>query len=174
MRSVRASLCRLSRRIGLASECRSLYCAIVPAPLQNVPIFAGLNEAALNLLWERAKEVKAAAGEIVVREGESGNRLFVVGEGQVRVCKHFGHGDEVELAKLAPGNFFGEMCILETLPRSATVQALTDTTLYSLTSLVFYHLYESMPAQHSILVLNIARDVSRRLRHLDEAFAARH
>jgi CRP-like cAMP-binding protein len=146
----------------------------VPAALQNVPIFAGLNEAALNLLWDRAKEVKAPAGEVVVREGETGNRLFVVGKGQVRVCKHFGQVGEVELAKLAPGNFFGEMCILETLPRSATVQAITDATLYTLTSLSFYHLYEQMPAQHSILVLNIARDISRRLRHLDEAFAARH
>ncbi len=144
------------------------------AAIQNVPIFAGLNEAALSLLWERAKEVKAAAGEVVVREGETGNRLFVVGEGLVRVCKQFGQPDEVELAKLSPGNFFGEMCILETLPRSASVQAVTDTTLYSLTSLVFYNLYEAMPAQHSILVLNIARDVSRRLRHLDEVFAARH
>jgi len=146
----------------------------VRAALQNVPIFAGLNEAALNLLWDRAKEVKAPAGELVVREGETGNRLFVVGEGQVRVCKHFGQPGEVELAKLAPGNFFGEMCILETLPRSATVQAITDATLYTLTSLAFYHLYEAMPAQHSILILNIARDVSRRLRHLDEVFAARH
>jgi CRP-like cAMP-binding protein len=146
----------------------------VPAALQNVPIFAGLNDAALNMLWDHAKEVKASAGGIVVREGETGNRLFVVGEGQVRVCKHFGQSGEVELAKLAPGNFFGEMCILETLPRSATVQAITNATLYTLTSLSFYHLYEQMPAQHSILVLNIARDVSRRLRHLDEAFAARH
>lgn len=146
----------------------------MPAPLQNVPIFAGLNEAALNLLWERAKEIKMPAGDVVVREGEAGNRLFVVGEGQVRVCKHFGQPGEVELAQLAPRNFFGEMCILETLPRSATVQAITDATLYSLNSLAFYHLYEAMPAQHSILVLNIARDVSRRLRRLDEVFAARH
>ncbi len=144
------------------------------AAVQNVPIFAGLNEAALNLLWERATEIKAAAGSVVVREGEAGNRLFVVGEGMVRVCKHFGQPGEIELAKLAPGNFFGEMCILETLPRSATVQAISDSTVYSLSSLTFYHLYESMPAQHSILVLNIARDVSRRLRHLDEIFAARH
>lgn len=144
------------------------------AALQNVPIFAGLNEAALNLLWERATEIKAAAGAVVVREGEAGNRLFIVGEGLVRVCKHFGQPDELELARLAPGNFFGEMCILETLPRSATVQAVAEATLYSLSSLAFYHLYESIPAQHSILVLNIARDVSRRLRHLDEVFAARH
>ena len=144
------------------------------AALQNVPIFAGLNETALNLLWERAKEIKASTGDVIVREGETGNRLFIVGEGLVKVCKNFGQPDEIELAKLAPGNFFGEMCILETLPRSATVQAVIDTTLYSLTSLAFYHLYETMPAQHSILVLNIARDVSRRLRHLDEVFAARH
>jgi CRP/FNR family cyclic AMP-dependent transcriptional regulator len=146
----------------------------VRAALQNVPIFAGLNEAALNLLWERATEIKAAAGAVLVREGEAGNRLFIVGEGLVRVCKHFGQPDELELARLAPGNFFGEMCILETLPRSATVQAVAEATLYSLSSLAFYHLYESIPAQHSILVLNIARDVSRRLRHLDEVFAARH
>lgn len=144
------------------------------AAVQNVPIFAGLNEAALTLLWERATEIKAAAGSVVVREGEAGNRLFVVGEGMVRVCKHFGQPGEIELARLAPGNFFGEMCILETLPRSATVQAISDSTVYALSSLTFYHLYESMPAQHSILVLNIARDVSRRLRHLDEIFAARH
>ena len=103
-----------------------------------------------------------------------GNRFFLVGEGLVRVCKHLGLPHEVELARLSPGDFFGEMCILETLPRSATVQAVIDTTVYSLTSLNFYHLYQAMPAQYSILVVNIARDLSRRLRHLDEVFAAKH
>ena len=142
--------------------------------LQNVPILAGLDQAALDLLWERALESKAAAGSVIVREGDTGNRFFLVGKGSVRVCKNFGRSDEIELARMGPGDFFGEMCILETLPRSASVQAVVDTTLYSLTSLAFYHLYEAMPGQHSILVVNIARDLSRRLRHLDEIFAARH
>jgi len=66
------------------------------------------------------------------------------------------------------------MCILETLPRSATVQATEDATLYSLSSIVFYQLYESLPRQYGILLVNIARDLSRRLRHLDEVFAGRH
>ena len=92
----------------------------------------------------------------------------------MRVCKYVGQPNEVELGRFGPGDFFGEMCILETLPRSATVHAISDTTLYSLNSLTFYHLYEALPRQHSILILNIARDLSRRLRHLDELFAARH
>lgn len=142
--------------------------------LQNVPILAGLDESALNMLWQSAVESKAAPGTVIVREGDVGNRFFLVGEGLVRVCKHLGLPHEVELARFSPGDFFGEMCILETLPRCATVQAVIDTTVYSLTSLNFYHLYQAMPAQYSILVVNIARDLSRRLRHLDEVFAAKH
>ena len=144
------------------------------AMLQNVPILAGLAEPAVAMLMERAVESKAPAGDVIIREGEAGNRFFLVAQGGVRVCRSFGKAEEVELARLGERDFFGEMCILETLPRSATVQAVVDTTLYSLTSITFYHLYQSMPDQYSILVLNIARDLSRRLRHLDDVFAARH
>jgi len=77
------------------------------------------------------------------------------------------------LARLGPHDFFGEMCILETLPRSASVQAITDTTAFALSSLDFLYLYEKLPAEYGILVLNLARDLSRRIRHLDEEFAAR-
>ncbi|MBI3875106.1 MAG: cyclic nucleotide-binding protein, partial [Verrucomicrobia bacterium] len=65
-------------------------------------------------------------------------------------------------------------CILETLPRVATVQAVTETHLLWMSSLAFLHLYERLPAQYGLLVLNIARDLSRRLRRLDERFAAKH
>jgi CRP-like cAMP-binding protein len=142
--------------------------------LQNVPILAGLDEPAVKMLLERAVESKVPAGGVIIREGEAGNRFFLVAQGSVRVCRSFDQPQEVELARLGERDFFGEMCILETLPRSATVQAVVDTTLFSLTAMTFYHLYQAMPSQYSILVLNIARDLSRRLRHLDEIFAARH
>src|SRR5437764_558756 len=100
--------------------------------LENVPILAGLDEVALSWLSKQVIESKAPAGSVIVREGEVGNRFYLVGEGLVRVGKHFGQPHEVELARLSTGDFFGEMCILETLPRSATVQAVTDTALYSL------------------------------------------
>jgi CRP-like cAMP-binding protein len=64
------------------------------------------------------------------------------------------------------------MCILETLPRAATVRAFEATSLDALSSMAFYELYRAMPEQYSILVLNIARDLSRRLRRLDEIYAA--
>ena len=142
--------------------------------LENVPILAGLDQVAVDQLWSSVTEATYPAGAVIVREGEVSNRFFLIAEGTVRVCRHFGQPDEVELARFGRCEFFGEMCILETLPRAATVQAVSDTTVVSLTSLAFYQLYQAMPAQHSILVLNIARDLSRRLRRLDEVFAARH
>src|SRR5436190_22155710 len=99
--------------------------------LQNVTILAGLDESAIVFLSGRVIEGKAPTGSVIVREGDVGNRFFFVGEGMVRVCKHFDQPDEVELTRLGKGDFFGEMCILETLPRCATVQAVTDTVVFS-------------------------------------------
>jgi len=146
----------------------------VRAKLQKVPIFAGLDEAAVDYLWERVTETRVAGGTVIVTEGELGNRFFLVGDGLVRVCRHLGQPNEIELGRIGVGDFFGEMCILETLPRSATVQAMADTTVYSLKSMAFYQLYQAMPAQYGILILNIARDLSRRLRVLHGVLDARH
>ena len=142
--------------------------------INSVSIFAGLDESALDILLAQAEETVVPSGQIIVREGDEGNRFYIIESGMVRVCKHYEEPDEVEFAVLSEGDFFGEMCILETLPRAATVQALTDATLYSFSSLAFLQVYEQMPKQYGILLLNIARDLSRRIRRLDEIFAARH
>lgn len=142
--------------------------------LVEVPIFAGLNDAALNLLLEKVQQTTVPAGTVIVREGEISKFFYVIGSGSVRVCKNFGGPHETELITLGPRDFFGEMCILEALPRAATVQAITETTYFGLSAMDFYHLYKKQPSQHALLVLNIARDLSRRLRHSDEIFAARH
>ncbi len=139
-----------------------------------MPVFTGLSEAALGLLAARVKELKLAAGALAVREGEPGNRFYVIDAGTVRVCKNFGRADEVELARLGLGQAFGEMSIVEPLVRSATVQALSEVVLLRLSSLDFLELYQTMPAEHSLLLLNIARELSRRLRRLDGVLAARH
>jgi CRP/FNR family transcriptional regulator, cyclic AMP receptor protein len=144
----------------------------VESPLGGVPIFAGLVDEALALLFKRAEAVTVNEGDVVVREGEAGSKFFLIKSGAVRVFKKLGSGEEVLLARLGARDFFGEMCILETLPRAASVQALEKSELVILPSTAFYHLYQARPDQYSILVLNIARDLSRRLRRLDEAYAA--
>lgn len=140
---------------------------------QGVPIFAGLSDEAIDLLVKHARELHVRPGEFIVNEGESGNRFYLIDKGEVRVVKQAGTSHEVVLAKLGPHDFFGEMCILETLPRSASVEAITEATVFALSSLDFLYLYEKLPSEYGILVLNLARDLSRRIRHLDEVFAAR-
>ena len=148
--------------------------AIDPDALRRITIFAGLSDDALACLVRKAEKLECQAGEVLVREGESGNRFFLVLAGEVQVLKRCKEGGETELARLGPGEFFGEMCVLETLPRVATVQTTVASTVLRLSALAFLELYESQPAQHSLLALNLARDLSRRLRRLDEVFAARH
>jgi len=139
-----------------------------------VPIFAGLDDKALKVFLEHAKKMVFADGDVIAPEGEANHSMYLIEAGAVRIIKNYNTTDAVVLAVLGPGEFFGEMCILETLPRSATGQALGQATVVSVASSAFYHLYQNMPGQYSILILNIARDLSRRLRHLDEVFAARH
>lgn len=137
------------------------------------PLFVGLTDPALELLSTRSQREIVSPICPIVMEGEPGNSMYLISSGIVRVCKNMGLPNETELAKLGDGDFFGEMCILETLPRSATVQTLTETNLISLTSIDFLHLYEEMPRDYSILLLNMARDLSRRLRNLSAKFANR-
>jgi CRP-like cAMP-binding protein len=139
-----------------------------------VPIFAGIEDKALEIFLDHATRIAAPDGTVIAREGEVNNCMYLIESGAVRIIKNFGAPEAVTLAVLGPGQFFGEMCILETLPRAASGQAVGPTALVRVASMAFYHLYQKMPAQHSILMLNIARDLSRRLRHLDEVFAARH
>lgn len=140
--------------------------------LRNLPVFAGLADAALDLLQTELREHRAAAGEVVVREGEPGNRMFLVAAGELRVCKGLGTERETEIARLGRLDFFGEMCIVETLGRSASVIAVTETSIFSLSSGTFFRLYSALPAEHGILLVNLARDLSRRLRRMDDLFAA--
>jgi len=138
----------------------------------QVRIFASLDEKALKFLAKHAHYSSLRALDVVVREGELGDRMFIIEKGEVRACRNFSRAGEKELARLGAGECFGEMCILDTLPRSATIQATGDSTLYSLDTVSLYELHVNYPSQFSVLVLNLARELSGRLRQLDKAFAA--
>ena len=142
--------------------------------LKSVPIFAGLDPLAVNIFLEQAEKLAFAPGGVIAREGEVSNSMFIIGKGSVRVVKHYGERNQTEIAVLREKDFFGEMCILEPAPRAATAEAIEQSIIFRIQSSAFHRLYKEMPAQYGILMLNISRDLSRRLRHLDEVFAARH
>lgn len=140
--------------------------------LESIPIFAGLNRVALAEIARSAGEAVFRAGEIIVREGEAGNRMFIIRSGQVEVIKHLAQPQQTVLAVLGPGNFLGEMSIIECVTRSASVRAVEDTVLFALKGIDLYRLFQGHPDQYALVILNIARDLSRRLRIVDEKFAA--
>jgi CRP-like cAMP-binding protein len=140
--------------------------------LRAVPVFAGVDEATFALLEQEARPRTVAVGECVVREGERGSSMYIIQEGRVEVVKRLGEPDEVVLAVLKTGDFFGEMSWVEPLVRAASVRAVEPTELRELKASALHHLYTASAEQFGIVVLNLARDLSRRLRRLDEAYAA--
>ena len=138
--------------------------------IRRLPVMAGLDEAALQFLAGLAGEEQHAAGGVIVREGERGDRVYFVRTGRVRVIKEPAGEPAVQLAEFGPGDFFGEMSLVESVVRSASVIATEPTRVFTLKSMDFYKLYRSRPDQYGIVVLNIARDLARRLRQLDEHF----
>jgi CRP/FNR family transcriptional regulator, cyclic AMP receptor protein len=140
--------------------------------LETIPIFAGLDAAAVSEISKAAEEASFQPGEIIVKEGEAGNRMFIIRSGRVEVAKNIAQPRETILAVLGPTDFLGEMSIIECVQRSASVRAIEETSLFTLKGTDLYRLYESRPDQYAIVILNIARDISRRLRAVDEKYAA--
>lgn len=136
--------------------------------LDQVPLLAGLNDAALTFIASNSADIHFKQGSVIFQEGDFGKEMYFVFSGEVQVIKNYQQPDQCLLAEIKPNHFFGEMCLLETLPRSATVITTAPTRLIRIASLTLLKLYEKSPQQYSLLVLNIARDLSRRVRTLNE------
>ena len=93
--------------------------------LERVDLFAGLNEAQVKTLKERSRVRSFAANTIVVNEGDEGSSLFVVQSGSLKAFLTDNNGREVTLSLLDPGDYFGELALLDDSPRSASVIAVT-------------------------------------------------
>ena len=141
--------------------------------LRATPVLTGLTVPALTLLAEEGVVHDYNAAELIVREDAEGHSFFILVEGDVEVIKHHDSPHAVLLATLHSRTFFGEMCVVDPVPRAATVRALSKVTAIEIKAATLYHLFRKMPDQYSIVLLNLARDMARRLRIIDEAFAAR-
>jgi CRP/FNR family transcriptional regulator, cyclic AMP receptor protein len=127
----------------------------VAAKLAMVPIFSGCSKRELALIARAAKEVAHKEDTVIAREGERGIGLFLILEGQCRISI----GGKTK-AKLGPGDFFGEVALLDGGPRTATVTALTPVKLVGITGWVF----RGLLMEHPSIALKTLEGVAGRLR----------
>jgi len=130
--------------------------------LGKVPLFSGLSQRELEAIVRAGKEVQHQEGHVIAREGDRGVGFFLVLSGEARVSRG-GKG----LAKLKPGDFFGEISLLDRGPRTATVTATTPIRLLGVTAWVFRGLLTEYPS----IALKLLEVVAARLRQVTKAQA---
>jgi CRP-like cAMP-binding protein len=127
--------------------------------LGECPLFGGVAPDDLRAIGDRALEVDFPADHVIARQGEIGTGFFVIIEGHVRVVRD---GDEI--ARLGPGDFFGEMSVIDGMPRVAQVATSDPTRCLALASWEF----ERLVLDHPTIGLAILRGLSARLRSRTE------
>lgn len=131
--------------------------------LRNVPLFSGLDEVELERLSHVAARRRAARGEQVVRAGESADALLVLLTGRAKVTNFDEEGREIILAWLGPGEFFGEMGLIDGSPRSASVVAVENCELLAIGKNEFQRCMQD----NFQVALKLMQILVRRLREAD-------
>jgi two-component system NtrC family sensor kinase len=130
------------------------------ALLSEVDIFKDTPEAEIRELAAHFRRRDASEGELIIRKGDEGNSIYIIGSGSVKVHD----GDQV-VAVLNTRSFFGEISLLDDAPRSMSVSALEPTTLYWMSREDFYRLFRDQPE----VTQRIVSTLTRRLRNQNEA-----
>lgn len=130
--------------------------------VRRLPLFEGLAPEDLNRLLEMAETVSLEAGQGLMKEGETGDSLFVVLDGEFEIRKRTGE-QELAIAVRGPGEVLGEMSLLNRAPHSASVRALRRSELLRISRESF----EQLLAASSAAALAMLRTVSERLRHTE-------
>jgi CRP/FNR family cyclic AMP-dependent transcriptional regulator len=128
--------------------------------LRNVPLFTGLSQRQLEQIARLADEIEVPAGKRLATAGETGHELFVIVAGEAVVKLPHGRS-----ARLKPGEFFGEMSLVDGGPRSAHVDAGSPMTLLVVGHREFWSLLNAAPP----LAGRIMRTLSQRLRDAEGA-----
>jgi CRP-like cAMP-binding protein len=135
--------------------------------LQGMAIFGGIKGEVLQFLLDRSTIVSLPAGAFYFREGDEGLSMFVLESGAVSILKGW-NGEQMLLRQLGAGDCFGEMALMDLGPRSASALALQPCSAIELTTSSLFDVYQKDLEQFAMIEMNMGREVSRRLRVVDE------
>lgn len=139
--------------------------------LRQVGLFGAVSDEVLEFLASKLVVMNPAPGDTVFHEGDAARDMFVVMSGEMEVLKRSHQGVEARVALLGPGDWFGEMSILDVQPRSASVRVLAPSRVLRIAASDLDALYRHDVKAYAIIVLNVARELSRRLRVADGLLA---
>lgn len=135
--------------------------------LRGIPIFGGLQDSGLERLLRMMEQQTFPVGAAVAKQGESGRSMYIVRAGELIVKRALGSGP-VRVVRIKPGDFFGETTLIEIHPMSASVVVEQAATLYRLTNRDLYRLYQEDQPAYVMVVMNLARELCRRLRKAEQ------
>ena len=140
----------------------------VAETLRGVPLFQELADEELERVAGATRARTYPRNSVILFEDDPGDALYVVAGGQVKVVLVGEDGREVILSVMGPGDFFGEMSLIDDEPRSAHVIAMEDAQLFVLRREDFQHALE----EHPRIAIGLLRALSRRLRRADDQIGA--
>jgi CRP-like cAMP-binding protein len=127
--------------------------------IRRVPLFANCSPAEISAISAAAREQAFDPGQIIVTQGTPGTAFYLIVSGRVELSR-----DSKLIGYFGPGDFFGDMSLLDQAPRSATVRAVDPTTCLMISSWDF----KSMLEKHPSVAIKLLEVLSRRLRVADE------
>lgn len=158
------------------------------ACLKSHALFGGLTDEELEKIKTFLKKFTFKGGDTIIREGESGGDLYFIIQGSVEILKKVNmdagessapdNGNEnselqnERIAVLKEGDTFGEMELIDIQPRAATVKALEPTVTLILSNMDLYQIQKWNLQTYTIIIMNLAREISRRLRKMDDLMAS--
>jgi CRP-like cAMP-binding protein len=130
-------------------------------------MFAGMDDAEARALVATMKPVELSRGNVLFHEGEAGDRLYIIGEGKIKLGRSSTDGRENLLALLGPGDMFGELTLFSPGPRTATATSVSESVVYELSHRALVEWIRPRPAVAAHLLAALAI----RLRRTNESLA---
>ena len=143
--------------------------------LKQCSLFGGVTEQAFEQIRPLIRVMSFDTGDAIVSEGMVNDRIYFIQHGAVAITKRT-HGpcgeEERTITEMHDGETFGEMELIDIQPCAATVRALQDTTTLSLSNQDLYQVSKEDMKTFALIVMNLAREISRRLRTMDTLLAS--
>lgn len=135
--------------------------------LQKYSLFGGLTEEQIESILPLMQQEQYGQDEFIITEGKMNDKIYFLIEGQVSVTKK-----DTVLSRFGEGEAFGEMEVLDVMAAVASIKSLSNVTLMSISNKTLREIYKLDVKIFALIIMNLARDLSRRLRKADEKLSS--